>query len=1763
MAISTTINPLDNNNPSKELFPAPVSTRPNPAFPYLAPDSPNNPNANVPAEFLSNIYPVTTTINPNSHSIVPASGFYLDLKSAFTSGAFPESLSSAKWSESSRGFPQQTFLGASIRSFSMQGGFGDSSSSLTVDLVVDEYNPSDKTPAGKGDDVYHSGVFMVNEINVQKPPAGRIRSKTVGDNFVPPIPGSPVFFKFGPNFATVEEAYRQTFDDLYDYRTISPIVQSSGRGAQMIQILNGGVNIAPYNYASLEETDFIDGGPIKYENMARSFVNYGQIVSNPLARGKEHIVFGGILQTYTQSRSPAGNPLYTVNVVDPREILSNVTLILNNYAGPTYEQKNVLNLYGFLEYNPTQKTIDEISGVASFKNIVKKRVATVTRGTEQAGSIIFEGDDNYYKSDPKVLQTIKDQIKTAKDTISTTKRLLSEYRRTGNFAGIVAQNLALITQSNNLQNLKVQLRTQQDRLMPKFPMTGTGFSRRGPQGIPFYRIKDSINALMENFMPLPPEYKDQGFGGKINFRGFNYVIDFGGLPELSQFYYLDFDQINLLELALEICDITNRDLFVSLLPVIDHPACSVLYQQNRSITAIPQGIQFPPQFNIPDNSVANLIAGIIRLDTIDRSEQPVYGSIKTYIDNLASEKIYVESQDLGYELSNVVTDKFIVGAQQVDMHFFSSNADRDTLAFKKTGTNGVFPGKPLGYQWTLEASLEQQILPYYGKLGSDAVTIPKGFGAYQQILLDATSLNAAGVGSYYVATEMELRCALISFDRWKEFLKTYNDVYMDSVESDDPSDRALVAGTPAQSAGAFNVPLPPVNISTDYAVSVPRSVFNTYALPVNGSLYGSDGLPLSACNPPYGYPLYYKRMTRIGIPEGGLRDLFNRWTTVNTSLAELQSSDARTVRGVLGSQFQRLRDLRGSGQTLTQFEIDYYNEIERLMNLPTPPLQQLQNSFGALENIVRGQTRNMFAILPSVAKKNNQNAIKVYNFVKQVAEECLGKKFLVKLPTEVNVFYENAVKWNSPDIGEYIQGPFGFRPRSTKNIAGYEFSPAFKAQVAGTRAPAPPAVNMMQSFLSPGVMPNPTTFIGAMRVNFNPVSEKYEPNYTPLNIGGYFDFDLYQNTLGISAIKDVGNANFMALPSGVQQGLIPQDLNNFIDNDGRVSAYARFDNAEDLTLEGLNDADFTQQIIVGNSMIPDLTSALDNTGPDAFHSFPNTDTNSEDPQVKPKQIAFVKCSVDENLYFPPRFVVSRVQVHAQAVKDIGTRSMPQTIFVPCSGLVGNALVPGTGVYLPSFSFYKANFVPLPVPGASVDILDFERQNPHLNTFIAQSINSSDYVNTNFDQLNTEHVYALITLPNRILPNKDSRHRDGPFQSIDTEKFKHLMTMDVVRDLPGFNLPTNPMTGPPAGNLKPGDLPVTIDQRIHAWFAMKKLLAGLSFGFPQQVNVTRPSPVYPDLVALPLMSNDRCYGPWISSQLDGQAYVLKNIGGKVDFIKDENLSPWNYGGYYLMNEAGRLQAEFSNSLLLFSERGAFTVPTIPKGNSLCRALIDGGPLVTSINVDVSTGGARTTYQMDLYTASFGKLQKQKQEEISKISRERKKLTSERNALIRKGMGKNQSARNFANEYNMMSQGVMPGLNEMGLGMTNAMTTLTASTSRDNRQQWNGQAGAAPMFVSDVSVAGSMQNPTQIGKTAQLYNDQFDLARDYQNTASRELFGDDGSRYGPMFTPMSHGYHANMTYRSHNDVDARMDLYFLDDEDKQNDYRNQITNYGDTA
>jgi hypothetical protein len=1579
-------------------------------------------------------------------SIQPDAPIYGDRWVA--SGAIPKSFSVGGWTSGNRGFVQQTFLGASIIDFSMNGGFGDTSSTLSVNLINDEYNTSDGLYMGYGDDVYHSGVH---------------------DQFAPPMVGSPVFFKFGRNLATVQQAYYKTFDDTYGYDVIGGITRVPFVDTGRIFDVDGPTeSLAPYEYVDMATKKILDYRP----------------TLNSEARGKDHLVFGGILQTYTQNRGMGGNPQYSVQVIDPREILSNVVLILNNYAGTVYSNKNILNIYGFLEHNLSQAVID--ANFSDKSNPTYKKSILTRNVSADNGSITYTGNDRYQLEAPRLPSLITATIKPE-----------------------------------------------------SFPITGTGFSRRSSQGIPYYRVRDAIYALMEKDGILLDEYKVAGYGGVVNFRGFNYVVDLSGLPTLPDLYYLDFDQINMLDLAMEICDITSHDMFVSLLPIIDHPACSFLYKYNVDIMEKSSAI-----YAIADKNAlqSKLIAGIIRIDAIDRSVQPQYGAIKRYIDGLSSKEIYVENQDVGYELSNVTTDKFIVGAQEVDMYYFSSNADRDNLELRKK-LNGVEGDKLdllLGKQWDLETSLKQQILPYYGKLGSNAVSIPRGFGSYQQILLDATAVNANGLGAYYVATEMELRCALISFERWKNFLLTYNDLYMESVEQGDAEEIAAIQSTPNIPFGGNNVPHAPngVNISNNYAVSVPRSVFPSY---VNGNQYaqfGSDHLPKSPCNPPYGYPLYYKRATKIGIPEAGLTEISARLTTMVTNLAQLKSSDEENFKALINSEWNRLEDLSKSPMGLSEAEKEYFQHIKTLLN--SNDSSTIEKTIGLIENNVTAMSKS-FQILPKLAKKSTENAMRVYNFVKQIAEECLGKKFLVKIPKEVNLFYTSGLALKdyggqeiSNKVNEFASGMFGFRPLPINSGIGYEFSQAFKLTVQQDKAPFNPnADHMFHTFLSSGALPNSARYAGALAVNYNPIADIHEYNYTPSKDGGYFNFDLYDNVMTFSQVS--GIVSYDNKPLGVRCLFVPQDLTNFISDNGRVSAYVRFDHSQNLGLDGLSPDSYTQQSVVANAMIPDLGDSLDNTKADRFNSFPTPYTDANRDQTQVESVVFVKCDIDDRFYMPPKMSARETYVYGTQVRDIGRMSKPVKIYQPCP----------INDYVDSIPYYMAHFVPtsgvLDDEDHKYQILDFK--------YRYNALFDSDIINTNLEDLDTDHVYALITLPGKIQPTQDARFRDGPMQQDNAEKVKHFLTMDTVKNVRGFDLPSQSRNAPTRilDRFK-GIIPTAAADQ--AFLAAKEAIANLSFAEPYQINAIMPSPVYPDLVVLPLMSKERCYGPWVSSQLDGQASVYQNIGGRVEFIKDENLAPWNFEGYQLLNYAGRTQAEFSNSMLLFSERGGFVVPDAPEGVSLCKALIQGGPLVTNINVDISSNGIKTTYKLDLYTASFGKLQKQKQDAISKLSRERQKLKDEKNALIRKGLGKSQRGLN----YKTVQEGLFNSMNNNNSYIANnnrssSPNLMVASNSRTNQQVYSPNGGGAygsnfgavgdggPINQNINGTSVSMQNTDTLSQTAENFPDQSTLRQNYYNSAAQSM--------DENYAPASHDpYHPNMAYRPDPMAGAKDKLYYTD-------------------
>lgn len=59
--------------------------------------------------------------------------------------------------------------------------------------------------------------------------------------------------------------------------------------------------------------------------------------------------FSGLVQKWEESNSSSGKPTYSVTIVDPRQLLENSKVILNDYAGGVSSTFNVFNVFGYLE----------------------------------------------------------------------------------------------------------------------------------------------------------------------------------------------------------------------------------------------------------------------------------------------------------------------------------------------------------------------------------------------------------------------------------------------------------------------------------------------------------------------------------------------------------------------------------------------------------------------------------------------------------------------------------------------------------------------------------------------------------------------------------------------------------------------------------------------------------------------------------------------------------------------------------------------------------------------------------------------------------------------------------------------------------------------------------------------------------------------------------------------------------------------------------------------------------------------------------------------------------------------------------------------------------------------------------------------------------------------------------------------------------------------------------------------------------------------
>jgi hypothetical protein len=1413
---------------------------------------------------------------------------------------------------------------------------------------------------------------------------------------------------------------------------------------------------------------------------------------NKYIRGQDHIVFGGILQSYIQNNGTDANASFSVQVVDPREILSNVVIILNNYAGSVYNNKNYYNVYGFLEYDVSDKLKE------TFENT---RIHGFNVGP-------VESVKTWYPVDPNDLGTTSLDVSLfasfqwlrsafyEKDSIKDENILEKVVDKSTGEVYYFGNDMYRFPKLN-FSNFESFLGEGPVSFPEFFPMTGEGFSRRGDNGIPWYRVRQALNALFNYNGLLPKEYVDAGFGGYINFRGYNYVVDFTGIPidKIPLTYFLDFDQIDLLSLSQELCDVISHDMFVSLLPIIDHPSCEFLYNYNR----------YWMERNAPDK----IIAGIIRVDAIDRTRPPKIGAIKEYIDELEKANIHVENKDLGYELSNITTDKFVVGAQEVEMYYFNNNKDRDNLQFRKWKAGD---GRGLEWinenQWSMDVSLKQQILPFYGFLGKDAVTIPRGFGSYQQILLDTSGLDAYGVGNYYVATEMELRAAAISYEQWSRFLLQYNETFMEEIGENFNLYKNLTASAPENQTNIFSIPTgissirPHIDFLTnrEFGISVPRCVFAS-----DKNYMGPDGYPASPCSPPYGYPLYYKRAEKIGIPEAGIANFIGVQKACISNYEELQKNfEKRDERiKLVDSLLKKERKYNWSYKDFidTQSDIDKLKEID-----PSGTwlkLAYIKETFLENSPLIKNASR--------LSEQHLKNAKKVYNFIKNVADNHLGKTFLIKIPKQCNVNYSDQIRLTLDQplqINNIEYGPYGFKPLPISSGIN-QFLPNSNSL---NILLAPQKADSRNNYINGGItvgndlfhhyldFDKPKEFkysYGALKNNFNPISEKWEFNYVPEPQGGFFNFAMFDRNLSLTQSLDIDKTK---LPYAQYQLMAPMDLTNFISNNGRLSCYARYDNSQYLDLSSVGSDNMTQQYLdPAKGFVPDILEELENTNNDnrnSFEQIANRLSNSNYAQKIPS-IAFVKCEINDSFYMTPKTKKQKVEVFGRTYDYVITVPEPEEIEVTDDN--------GCKIKTKAQVYPTPIFTPGPNGGSDktfVEISEFDRK--YSNEFDAEIIE------TEKEKLNPDHVYAIITVPGRIMPSVDQRFVDGPNQAVNGVSIKHLLTMDVVRGAPGFEKPA------PIINSK---LDIcnfyTAKQLSEAQKAAKEVYKKNGFANPEiTIGFSQPSPIYPDLVVLPLMSRERCYGPWLSSSIvngsDDDRKRYSDLGGKVEFVKDENLAPWNYAGYQLMNEAGALQAQFSNSLLLYTERGGFIVPDIPSGVALAKSLKDQGPLVTSMSVDIGDS-VKTTIKMDLYTSRFGKLQKQKEQAIAQIVRERQKIIDQNNSNIRKGIGKSVSGTNLVtpilkNAIKKFEQVEDYTSLEKGAPFSNQISFYTNSYDRDLQLE-----DGTKIKKTEKAKSSNLENSKEIGEKLATANDS--------NSAEKLAYSSANASMAQIFEPIS--------------------------------------------
>lgn len=248
-----------------------------------------------------------------------------------------------------------------------------------------------------------------------------------------------------------------------------------------------------------------------------------------------------------------------------------------------------------------------------------------------------------------------------------------------------------------------------------------GSSRVNDSGMEWWKIRDTFLTMQSS--------------NAISFRLGDFTVDLSNLPTLPDYYRIGGEHVSLLDFISEVCDASSCDFFFT------------------------------------------LEAGdIITVHTISRREQPLLNMINLFV-NSAQE---IVTNNVGYELRNEVTSKFLVGGNMQKIYVknkvdyvINNPAYDDTQAESRSNQKL----KEQNNDWN-----ERIIWPYWGlryadNIGDRTPVIGEGvfFSDYHKFTLSSRYVNVIGIGDEYPTDTGEMRAALVDEKTWTYYLLDQND----------------------------------------------------------------------------------------------------------------------------------------------------------------------------------------------------------------------------------------------------------------------------------------------------------------------------------------------------------------------------------------------------------------------------------------------------------------------------------------------------------------------------------------------------------------------------------------------------------------------------------------------------------------------------------------------------------------------------------------------------------------------------------------------------------------------------------------------------------------------------------------------------------------------------------------------------------------------------------------------------------------------------